>query len=153
MAADACGILDHRSGAGPDRFQRADGHHQRGFLPLKERVRLDGQACGVGEPEVLVETTGERRREMRVTVDEAGNESLSASVIDLGVRIRLQNRIAGTDRDDLVPFDGERHIVLNGIDVHDGCMRENDRSDRRGLRAHATLFEEEASGASAGRDK
>ena len=87
-AADAAGILDDRRRAGPHRFQRADGDHQRALFALKQAGGLDGQARGVGESEVLVEAALERRREVGVTVDQAREERLAAPVVDVGVRIR-----------------------------------------------------------------
>ena len=86
-AADAAGILHDRRGPGPDRFERADRHHQRRLLALQQAGGLDGQTRGVREPEVLVEAALEDGSQVRVAVDEAGKQRLAASVVDLGVRI------------------------------------------------------------------
>ena len=87
---------------------------------------------------------------MRVTVDQAREQDLSASVVDLSVGIRLHDGVGRADRCDLVAVDGERHIVLNGVDRHDGRMREDDRTARRRLSLDATLLDKEGGGAGAG---
>jgi hypothetical protein len=114
---------------------------------LQETCRLDGEAGGIRKSEVLIETTGERRREMGVTVDETGEQGLSASVIHLGVWISFQNRVALADRRDAVAFNRERHVVLNGIDVHDGGVREHDGPTRGRLTLETAWLEEEGRGA------
>ena len=111
---------------GLQRFQRADGDHQRGLFALKKAGGPDGQARGVGESEVLVEAALERRREVGVTVDEAREERLASPVVDVGVGIRPEDRVGRADRRDPVACDRERHVVLNGIDVHDGRVSEDD---------------------------
>src|SRR5436309_15506811 len=87
---------------------------------------------------------------MGVAVDEAREEGLSPSVVDLGVGIRLEDRAGGTDRRDLVAFDRERHLVLNSIDVHYGCASEDDGPARRRLSLEAALLEKECRRAGAG---
>ena len=87
---------------------------------------------------------------MGVAVDEAREEGLSPSVVDLGVGIRLEDRAGGTDRRDLVAFDRERHLVLNSIDVHYGCASEDDGPARRRLSLDAALLEKECRGAGSG---
>ena len=41
-------------------------------------------------------------------------------------------------------------VVLNGVDRHDGRMREDDRTARRRLSLDATLLDKEGGGAGAG---
>jgi hypothetical protein len=87
---------------------------------------------------------------MSVTVDEAREEGLSAPVDDLGVGIGPEDRIGGADGHDLVALDGERRVVLNGVDVDHGCMSEDDRSARCRLSLDAGPLEKERGGAGAG---
>jgi hypothetical protein len=141
VAAYPSGILDNRGGPCAYGFQCTDGHHQGGLLSLEETGGLDRQARRVGESEVLVEPTRERRCEMRVTVNQARDQSFSASVVDLGVGKRLENLVGGAYCYDLVALDDERDVVLNGIGVDDACMREDDRPARRPLSPEAALLE------------
>ena len=150
VAADVPGVLHNCGGPGPYGLQRSDCHHQRVLLPLEETGGLDGQARGVWESEVFVETAREDSCHMGVTVDESREQGLSPPVVDLGVGIRPEDRVGGADRHDRVAFDRERHVVLNGIDGHDGCMREDDGPAGRRLSLEAALLEKECCGAGAG---
>jgi len=87
---------------------------------------------------------------MGVAVDEAWQQRFSPSVVDLGVGIRRADRVGRADRRDRVAFHGERYVVVNGIDGHDGCMREDDGPARRRLSLDAAVLEQERCGASAG---
>ena len=143
------GVLHNRGDPAPYGFQSTHHCHQRGLLLGKETSRPDVQAIAVRESEVLVETTSEGRREMGMTVNEAREDGLPSSVVDLGLGIRFKDGVGRADRHDLVAFDRERHVVLNGIGVHDGCMREDDGPARRRLSLEAALLEKEGCGAGA----
>src|SRR5207253_6407651 len=56
------------------------------------------------------------------------------------VGIRPEDLIGRTDRRNLVALDHERHVVLNGIDVGDGCLGEHDGTGRR-LSLESALLE------------
>ncbi len=148
--ADASGILYDGGGPGSYGLERRDGDHQRVLLPLEETRGLNGQARGVRESEILVEAAREYRCHVGVTVDEAWEQRLTASVVDVGVRIRPEDRVGGADRHDLVALHRERHVVLNGIDGDDGCMSEDDGPARRRLSPQTALVEKEGRGAGAG---
>ena len=87
---------------------------------------------------------------MRVTIDQAREQGLAPSVVDLGLRVRLEDRVGGPDRRDRVAFDRERHIVLNGIGVHDRRMREDDGSAWTRLSLQSAVLQQDGCGASAG---
>ena len=87
---------------------------------------------------------------MGVAVNEAGEERLAAPVVDLGLGIRLEDLVGGADRRDPAGVDRERHVVLNVVDSHDGCMREDDRSTRCRLSLDTALLEKEGCGGGAG---
>ena len=123
------------------RFQRTDGDHQRRLFALQQAVGLNGELRGVGEAEVLVEPARERRRKMRVTVDEAGEQRLAAAVVDLGLRIGLQNLVGRADGRDSVALDRQRHVVAHGVHGHDGRLREDDGLSRWRLRLQAAARE------------
>ena len=103
-----------------------------------------------GESKVFVEAAREDGCHMGVAVDEAWEQRFSPSVVDLGVGIRRADRVGRADRRDRVAFHGERYVVVNGIDGHDGCMREHDGPARRRLSLEADLLEKECRGAGAG---
>ena len=89
---------------------------------------------------------------MGMAVNEAREEGLSPSVVDVGVGIRLENLVGVANRHDPVAFDHERHVILDGIDAHYGCMSEDDEAARCHLSPDAPLPpEKECRGASAGK--
>ena len=138
VAADVAGELDHRRRAGANRFERADGGHQRGFFALQQAARLHRQLRGIGKAEVFVEPARERRAEMRVTVDEARDERLAAAVVDVGVGILLEDRIGRPDRRDAIALHRQRDVVLHAIRVDDRRVRKDDGPARgRLLALHA----------------
>src|SRR5262249_11448353 len=96
--------------------------------------------------EVLVESATERRGQVRVTVDQAGDECLPLSPVDLRVRILLQDRVGRTDRRDRVAVDGERRVVLHRVHGHNGGVREDDGSARRRLGIEIALRKPERGG-------
>src|SRR6516165_7567386 len=77
-AGDAGGVLDHGGGSGSDAFQSADRHHQRGLLSGQETRGLNRQLSGIREPEVFIEAARQRRLQMGMAIDEAGEQSFSA---------------------------------------------------------------------------
>ena len=50
-----------------------------------------------------------------------------ASVVLLGAGIVGEDRVGWTNRHDPVSLDRERHVVLHGVGVRDGGVREDDR--------------------------
>jgi hypothetical protein len=84
-----------------------------------------------------------------VTVDEAREQRLSAAVVDVGVAISPENRVGGADRHNRVAFDRERDIVLDGVDVDDGGVGEDDGPARGRLSLEAALLEKECGRAGA----
>ena len=148
--ADASRVFYDRGRPAPNGFQSTHHGHQRGLLLGKETARPDGEATAVGKTEVLVETVSERCRKMGVAVDEAREECLTPSIVDLGLGIRLEDSIGRADRCNPVALDRERDVFLHGICVHHGCMREDDGLPRRRLSLDAALIEKEGSGAGAG---
>ena len=153
-AADASGVLHNRGGPGANRFQRADGDHQRALLALKEAGRPHRETRGVGKPEVLVEAALEGRGKMCVAVDETREERLAASFVYLGTGVVPENRVRRSDRDDSVASNGKRRVFLHAVDRHHGRVRKDDgpaRSRRRLAMSHAGLLEEHRRRAGTGR--
>ncbi len=86
---------------------------------------------------------------MRVAVDQPGKERLAAAVVDIGVRIGLEDLIGRTDRGDPVADNGERDVVLHGVRVDDGRIRKDDDAAGR-LRREVARIEEKSRGAGTG---
>ena len=143
-------VLDHGGAAGADRLERADHGHQRGFFSRDQAGGLHRQAIAVGEPEVLVEPARERCAEMRVAVDEAREQRLAAAVVDLGLRIRLQDLFGGPDRRDAAAHDRQCDVVLNAVDVDDRGVGEDHRPCGGRLGLGGARVEQQRGGAGAG---
>ena len=150
-------VLHDRGGSGPYGLQRRHPNHQRALVTLKEAAGRDGEARGVRESEVLVETTRDDCPHVGVTVDEAREQRLSSSVVDLGPGIRLQNRVRRADRHDARAFDRERHVVQHLVGVHNGGIGEHNGGALRAqsgtccrLGLEAVLLEEEGGGTGSG---
>ena len=129
LALNVPGVLDDGGGPGAYGLERGDLHHEIAFLSLEEAGGRDRQVCGVGEAEVLVEAARDDCPHVGVTVDEAREERLAAPVVLLGVGIVAEHLIGGADCRDPVALDREGHIVLYGIGVGDGGVREHDCPD------------------------
>ena len=80
-----------------------------------------------GNPKSSLKPRCKRRGQVRVAVDQAGEERLAAPVVDIRVRIALEDLIGRADRRDLVADNGQRHVVLHGVGVDDGRVAEHDR--------------------------
>ena len=150
VAADAAGVLDQRGGARANGFERADGGHQRALFALQQAGGLHGQPRRVGEAEVFVEAAAERLREVRVAVDQAGEQRLAAAVVDLGVGIRLEHLVGRADRGDRVAGHRQRDVVPNGIDGDDRGVGKDHGVAGCGLCLCAGGLQEQRGGAGAG---
>src|SRR4029079_10496204 len=113
-------------------------------------ARTHGQTRGVGESKVFVEAALQRGGEMRVTVDQPGEERFAAAFVDLGVRVGPENRVGRTDGGDRVADHGQRDVVLDGVDGDDGRAREHTRSAGRRLRFAVAPIEKQRGRAGAG---
>jgi len=120
------GELDDGGGPGGDGLERGHLHHEVAFFALEQARGRDGQVGGVGEAEVLVEAARDDRPHVRVAVDEAGEERLSAPVVLLGPGVGGEDLVGRTDGRDEVALDRERHVVLDGVGVRDGGVGEHD---------------------------
>ena len=127
LALDVPGVLDDGGGPGADGLQRRDLHHEIAFLPLEETGGRDREVRGVREAEVLVEAARDDRPHVGVSVDEAGEEGLAASVVLLGAGIVGEDRSGRPDRRNPVALDRESHVIPDGVGVRDGGVREDDR--------------------------
>ena len=87
---------------------------------------------------------------MRVAVDQSRHERLAASLVDLGVGVRPENRIGRTDSRNPVRLDGDGRVLEHRVGRHDGRVAEHDGARLRRLRANAVLLEQERSRAGAG---
>ena len=154
-AADAAGVLDDRRGAG------ADALPARRPSPSACLLRPGGGWSGwtasraeLGNPKSSLKPRASVAARCAWQLIRPGKQRLAASVVDLGVGIRPEDRIGRADRRDRVAFDRERHVVLHGIDGHDGRVREDDGPGRCRLRARLSLdaapIEKQCRGASAG---
>ena len=109
--------------------------------PWSRLPALHRELRGIGKAEVLVEAAFQRGAKMRVTVDEARHEGLAAAVVDIRVRILLQDRIRRSDRGDAVALHRERDVFLNGIGIDHHRVGKHDGPARGLLRLRAAWIE------------
>ncbi len=144
VPADAAGIFDNRRRPCPNRLEGADADHQRRFVALQQAAWPDGKTRRIGKSEVLIESALERGSEMRVAVDQPGEQRLVPAVVDVRVRARPEQGIGRSNCGNPVSFDREPDVLLHRVHRDDRRVCKDDAAAGRRLSVAASRIEEKS---------